>query len=316
VEARTGDTDLELAFGGKVAMLEEAYVLTLADYGIPADGVIGTDVLGSFALSIDFARERVWLDDAIDEPSLQACSHANPDAPIVHMVTQDHFFVEGALEGQPGWFLVDTGASLGLVPEDVFADLEAASARPSLGGFYTAAAIGTFWARLTSLGTMEVAGQGVYGVLTRTAPPGLLPDLPLAAPGRLLGLLPSGYFRHFLVTVDYPASELRLAGYVDDSFVEPRMRLVAGIGLEETEQPPVHVTEVLAGSSAAEEGVLVGDELLSIGGQPIASLPASSRPWALTTSTGAESTTVEVLRGTETLSFTLQLRDLLLPPER
>ncbi|MBE7481604.1 MAG: PDZ domain-containing protein [Polyangiaceae bacterium] len=83
------------------------------------------------------------------------------------------------------------------------------------------------------------------------------------------------------MTVDYPAGKLRLDGYADLPPREPDSFFALGIGFEQVTSPPIHVTQVLPGSSAADEGIAVGDELVKVGGADFASLTPYQRPWAM-----------------------------------
>ncbi len=109
-----------------------------------------------------------------------------------------------------------------------------------------------------------VAGHKVEHIVTRTIDDAMIPTPQLDAP--FLGVLPTGYLRHFLMTVDYPAGKLRLDGYADLPPREPDSFFALGIGFEQVTSPPIHVTQVLPGSSAADEGIAVGDELVKVGG--------------------------------------------------
>ncbi|APR79551.1 Hypothetical protein A7982_04898 [Minicystis rosea] len=275
-------------------------------------GILGTDFLGAFALSVDYARQRLWLDDTIDEASLRACDHVEGDPATVAYTTHDYLMVPGSLEGVSGTFLLDTGASLGLVPDAMFDSLSTAHPRPALDGFYTPAAAGTFWSRLSTLGTMEVGGKKVDHITTRTAPQTFFTGLDVPAGTTMLGFVPSGFLRHFLVTVDYPKETLRLDGYKGDTFVEPAFGYFAGISLERA-LSPIHVTAVLDGSSAEEQGIQIGDEVSAIGGAPVSSIPAANRAWSLA-SPAPSKITVTIVRDGMPMDLQLDTRDLLMGP--
>ena len=129
----------------------------------------------TMVVTIDPMRGRYWLDSARDEAALLACEHVAGDPATVPYLEQDYLFVPGSVETLDGWLLVDSGASLGATPDVHFDALQATAPRPALTGFYTPAAIGTFWARLSTLSSMEVAGRRVDRITTRTLPANLLP---------------------------------------------------------------------------------------------------------------------------------------------
>ncbi len=158
-----------------------------------------------------------------------------------------------------------------------------------------------------------VAGHKVEHIVTRTIDDAMIPTPQLDAP--FLGVLPTGYLRHFLMTVDYPAGKLRLDGYADLPPREPDSFFALGIGFEQVTSPPIHVTQVLPGSSAADEGIAVGDELVKVGGADFASLTPYQRPWAMIDQSEHTAVPVTVLRAGKTISVTLETRKLLTDPK-
>jgi hypothetical protein len=279
-------------------------------------GIVGTDFAGKFAVTLDYPRTRLWLDETRDEAALMACSHVEGKPAIVDAILDYYVYVPGHLESKEGWFLVDSGASYGVVPKPVFDDLVAKKPRPSLPGFFTPANIGTFWADLSMVGTMETGGQTVSGILVRTVDDGLLgsPGEPATADKPLLGVLPHDYLANFVVTVDFPQKKVRLDAAKSATRTGLTRATVAGIGLEDQDTPPIHAATVLAGSSAAEQGIAVGDEIVKIAGTAIAQIPAETRPWKLVSLSGTPSVAVTVSHAGVSRDVTLQMRDLLTPP--
>ncbi|MCC6899704.1 MAG: PDZ domain-containing protein [Polyangiaceae bacterium] len=312
---KVGGGPYTLKLGGKQVDVDSLVSFPVQQYlnSKSVWGVIGANVMRNFAVTLDDQRSRFWLDDQRDEDALLACAHAQGKPVAVSYVEADYLFVPGKAENKPGWFLVDTGASLGAMPKGVFSELQAAHPRPALDGFYTPAAVGTFWAQLTAIGALEVAGQKVEHIVTRTIDDAMIPTPKLDAP--FLGVLPTGYLRHFLMTVDYPAGELRLDGYADLPPREPDSFFAVGIGFEQVTSPPIHVTQVLAGSSAADEGIAVGDELVKVSGQSFADLTPYQRPWSLLDQSEHAPIPVTVLRGGKEISVTLETRKTLTDPK-
>jgi membrane-associated protease RseP (regulator of RpoE activity) len=223
----------------------------------------------------------------------------------------DYVYVRGTMEGMPGWFLVDSGATYGATRKSVFAALTKAHPRPTLTGFYTPAQVGTFWSDVATLGAVEAGGVAVDGILTRTIDDDILAPPKEIGSDTLLGVLPSGYLHHFMVTVDFTKKKLRLDAKKDDTMKEAPELFVTGISLEETTGAPVHVTSVLPGSAAAEAGIAAGDELVSIDGAPIAGIAPFDRSFRLASPTNGHQVTVEVAHGGTTTSHALVTRDLL-----
>jgi hypothetical protein len=304
-----GDTKVSLkglSFGDIQASLGLAGVV----------GIIGADVFGKTALTIDYPRSRLWMQPERDEASLLACTHVEAKPAEVPFVKSYYLFVEGKAEDASGYFLIDTGASFGAMPDSAFDLLNAAHPRNALKGFYTPAAIGTFWARLGSVGSYEVGGKKVSRILVRTMTDGLLGPAPMQFNGKTsFGVLPSGFLHNFMVTVDYPAKKLRLDAGKQSTLMDLNSIWVAGIGLDDTTtDPPVKVAQVLPKSSAEEQGVQVGDRILTINGMNVDVMDPYARPWRLTSPPPAKQIAVTLERNNQTIAVTLETRDLLLPP--
>lgn len=286
---------------------------SLTDYGITGDGFLGADFFGDRVLTFDPKRKLVWLSPTIDEAALAACEHVESVGSTVDFELQNYVMVQGQIEGRSARLLIDTGATFGAIEKNVFAALNAAAPRPTLGGFYTPAGAGTFWASLTTIGSITVGDRTVSRILARTADGEILssntPYDDVAA------FVPLGFFRHFVLSMDYPNHQLRLTPYRGDTMTEPAQRFVVGIGLNESLAPPIVVTSVLPSSSAADEGVMVGDELVSIDGKSIGSLAPASRGWALTSPTAGRKVSVVLQRDGQTLTKSLVTRDLMFGPK-
>jgi hypothetical protein len=278
------------------------------------DGLVGTNVMGRFAVTLDRQRQRFWLDDEPDEASLGACAHVVGDPRTMEFVEDDYLFVQGRAELTSGWFLLDTGASLGAMPESTFEILQSAHERPTVQGFYTQAAVGTFWADLTAVGFHEVSGLRVDHIVTRTMDDDMIPVPEFPDGGIFLGVLPNPFLRHFLITVDYPRDQLRLDPYAGDEMREPATFYALGIGIAENLRPPVRVAEVLSGSSAEEQGVQEDDEIVSIGPYEMADLRPAEWGWMLVSDEAGVQADVVLRRDGELIEVTLETRDLLTDP--
>jgi hypothetical protein len=280
-------------------------------------GIVGADVFGKSVLTIDYPRSRVILQTMRDEASLLACDHVEGQPAEVPFVRNYYLFVEGKAEDTAGYFLVDTGASFGAMPDGTFDMLNAAKPRNALKGFYTPAAIGTFWARLGSVGSYEVGGKKVSRILVRTVTDGLLGPPPLAFSNKtFFGVLPAGFMHNFMVTVDYPAKKLRLDAGKMSTLMDINKVYVTGIGLDDsTTTPPIKVAQVLPKSSAEEKGVQIGDRLVSINGLAVDTMDPYYRPWRLTAPPPATSINIVLERNSQMIPLSLDTRDLLLPPQ-
>lgn len=302
------------AAGTTTTLAHVDYSPAVADLHVPGvKGILGMDFVGARVLNVDYPRLRVWIDAARDEAALAACTHVGAAHETAFQVTGGHLYARGAIEGMSGWFLIDSGASLGGTPKSTFAALQAAHPRPALSGFWTPAAVGQFWAQLAPLATIEVAGSRVEQILTRTMDDDILPRKKFMD-GAWLGLLPADFLQTHLVTIDFPAGKLRLAQQKGGPFVGSQHYFTSGLGLVPGDGP-VMIAEVLDGSAAKEQGVEVGDELLAIGGSDVATLDPYSRPFRLLGPDATSTVKVRVRHGTEERTLDLDTRDLLVAPK-
>jgi hypothetical protein len=280
------------------------------------DGLLGADVMQRFVVTLDVERRRYWLDVARDEAALRACAHTRGEPVELEYLLDEYYFVPGHAEDTPGWFLVDSGASLGALTDATVDTLLAAAPRPFLENFYTPAAIGTFWARLLTVGQLEVGGLVVRDILTRSVPNTLIPTTRFPDGRPFLGVLPSGYLRHFLLTLDHPTGRLRLDRYAGDDGVEPRTRFALGLSLTRTTRFPPRIASVVAGSDAERVGVLPGDELHRIDGVGLETLDPYSWSWALTTTASGVVVGLDLVRDGAPVHVEVRAGDWLSPPTR
>jgi hypothetical protein len=92
------------------------------------------------------------------------------------------------------------------------------------------------------------------------------------------GLLGAPFLRAFYGTVDYPARTLDLARYTSDAHILDEYRRV-GIevrGFVSSTASAYVVQRVYPGTDAARLGVIVGEELVAIDGQPLLTLDIAS----------------------------------------
>jgi hypothetical protein len=284
------------------------------DPRLPVDGVLGMDFIGDHMLTIDYPRLKWWVEAERNDAALLACDHVEGKPEEVPYIRRQYLFVRGGIESLDGWLLVDSGASLGGTLKSTFATLDAKKKRPALTGFYTPAAIGTFWAELTTLGSVRFGSHEVRSVLTRTVDDELLSAPKFPGGGELLGLFPSDTLRLFMVTIDPRAKTIRFDAEKGQDNVGAHKYYATGIALSDSLETHTKVNEVLEGSAAAEAGVVPGDEVVSVDGQKLASMDPYARSWGLVSPTEGMKITVVIRHGTEEKSLELEARDLLVPP--
>jgi hypothetical protein len=180
------------------------------------------------------------------------------------------------IEGTSSPCILDTGASEVTVRQAVF-DMLTADGRAQLAGLPIGTAMGPADAHVTRAKTVTLAGQTVTNPAVMTI--GDTGETLLDALSREIGhpvncLLGGSYLREFLVTIDYPNGTLQLQRYSPPLAIEDEFKRV---GIEIGPGTGGHgyaVAVVYPGTDAAAKMLSVGDEILSIDGQSLASLDA------------------------------------------
>ncbi len=309
-----GAKDLTFTVAGVTKTLKSLYVADLQEaVRIGVAGILGQDVFGD-VLTIDYPRRRLWITSEMADRDLRECKHVRGTPVVVDAKNESYVYVRGTAEGLPGWFLVDSGASLNAMPNGVFDALEAAHPRPALEGFYTPAGIGTFWARLTTVAWLEVGGLKVENIVTRTMDDELVPPPKAIGGERFLGVLPSGWLMHFMMTIDFENEKVRFDAKKEGELRDPNKMYSVGIGLE-PKLESVRVAHVLPKSSAEEAGVKAGDEIVKIGGSATATMDPYARAFRLVSPNDGTKVSITVKREDAEQDFDLVMRDILTPPK-
>ncbi len=175
------------------------------------------------------------------------------------------------IEGADHHFILDTGASEVSVRTSVYDQLTS-DGRAQLGGFQITTVMGGANASVTRAKTLALGGEAVTNVPVMTIPGDDLLDsigaeLDPSGATPLDGLLGGSFLRNFLVTIDYPKGQLHLQRYATETWVDEFQRV--GIALGNTPQTAVHwynAGVVYPGTDAQKQGIVVGDEIVSIDG--------------------------------------------------
>jgi predicted aspartyl protease len=306
--------DVTITVAGVTKTIHQLYASDLREQGrLDVAGVLGQDVFGD-VLTLDYPRQRFWITSDMADRDLRACTHVRATPVVVDAKNQAYVYVRGSAEGMPGWFLVDSGASLNAMPNKIFDELTAAHPRPALQGFYTPAAIGTFWARLTTVAWLEVGGFKVENIVTRTMDDDLVPPPGRIGDEKFLGVLPSGWLTHFMMTIDFKAQKVRFDAKKEGVLRDPTKMYSVGIGLEPTTEI-VRVAHVLPGSSAEEAGIKAGDEIVRIGSTATKTMDPYARAFYLVGREDGIKVNVTITRDGIEKDFALVTRDVLTPPK-
>lgn len=261
------------------------------------DGILGYEFFRRFVVEIDY--ENLLLN--LYEPAGFEYRGRGEGLPLTFVNNHAYVRAKVAMPGREpveGKFVLDTGSNFPLILLDSFVKEHG------------------FAESLTK--TLKVMGRGVGGEVA----------MPVGRTGRLLlgsysleqpvtsfpqtgwfaqegtaGNIGGAILRHFKVTFDYSRS--RLFVEPNGRFTEPFEFDMSGLQFI-TDGPPfktVTVLRVLLDSPAAEAGLRQGDEIVSIGGRPVAELKLATlremlrqpdRRYALQVRRGAETVSVEL----------------------
>lgn len=258
----------------------------------PLDGIIGGDVLGAFAFSLDYAGERVWLaeDDALPagaeagavEDSIEVDADIAGGGVVgipgaTREVGATRFLVEAEIEdlADPVWVLIDTGASSVVLAGSVMDQLGDDEGRPRLDGVTVGTAAGAKTAYFTRVWSLQL-GEGAL----ESVPVLVLPDddifsaLASEVDRPVAAVVGGSYLRWFLATLDYPDERLLLRRYRDPSHIDPDEFI--GVGFEmEPAANQWRVSTVYPGTDAEAEGLEVGEVVYTLDGTEIGGLTAA-----------------------------------------
>lgn len=244
-------------------------------------GIVGGDFFSLRVLTIDYQGSWGWLFDTLSgDPWVDVAVGASYVAPFEVLgggtftipgdgdgtVPATRVTLDATIEGTPVEVLLDTGASVSIIDEAFWSSL-GDPARPLLDGVNVLLAGGQAQASVS-----RVASICVGAACVSSAPVMMIPGTGLfgglaGETGRTISLLLGGTFlRYFLTTVNYPATELRLAPYTSTSHVSPNEWVGPGINVRLGVIGDFIVTDVYGGSPAEAAGIVVGDYIAELDG--------------------------------------------------
>jgi hypothetical protein len=289
-------------------------------------GIFGGDLLQFYELTIDYLGNAVFLwDNLKGSPDLGQDVAAAVEVPIrvqgggkatVGGVSVDlpptRIVVDGTLEGYSRTFLVDSGASLVTLSQDTFSTLSNPD-RPRIGDIPIQTIYGTqngFITRLASLSLGDVTLESVPAVVV--SDPTLFNQIGQEV-GETITLFVGGTFlRTYQTTVRYGAERLDLARYNNPVHINPNEYSSPGFDLAAGCSGGFFVGRVYAGSSADQQGVQTGTQILQIDTQPLAGMTIEEADRLLHSYAPGESVPF-TLMGLISRTVTLTYADLLPP---
>lgn len=288
----------EFSLSGATLRNEQFVVIDMPEV-LRCDGLVGYSFLKHFATTFDYDKNEMRVADA---------KTFKPKAGTVASelkIHSNHPNVKAKIDGIEGWVVLDTGNNSSGTILKWLADKQG---------------LGTKWKALPS----TIVGRGVGGWVM--GQPAITPEFDLAgvkapsgnftidnsgagafADKDILANIGAEYLRRFTFTLDYPNKK----AYFEPSaaYTNPFKVNRSGIRLDSVKGKFV-VLSVIKDSAGDEAGVKTGDQVLSVGGNPVHETHPLlvSEPF-----NGPEGTRVELVleRDGKKMSVTVVLKDML-----
>jgi len=273
----------------------------------PVLGLLGQQVVGDRALTIDFAAHRLTLGSGLD-PLAEGSFH------LPFELVGDGKIVDSARvgDGPPASYILDTGATKSVVFEGELDRIAPGHTNwPTVRGLTAPTVAGDEPMRLVRLPSVRLGDEGptVKGVDAGVVAGPLGNQLSAVTGRAIAGLVGYSFLKRFRIGIDYVRHELRLdpiRGYRDP---RPYEFTTVGIQLARGEGK-AQVTAVASGSPADKAGVVPGDEILQVGSLHAASNDVIALMRAMEGPAGS-TVRVRIRRDNATLVLALKRRVLL-----
>lgn len=296
------DLGLLDASGTPVVVIEQAPVLQVSNAmmdGLGFGGILGGSVMHQFSVQLDYAapmmdgfclgctataRADVDADNVVpftlkgggdSAVTLGTDSHGNPiNSPAIN-IPPTRIVVGVSIDGTAHTCIVDSGATQLSLRSTVYDALVADGRAQLAGGIAIMTIAGPASAAVTrartiAVGSATIVNPPVMSIMTTPADQ-LLGNISTELKTQIDCLLGGSFLRNFLVTIDYPATQLHLQPYLTPPIPDEFRRAGFTVGLE-TMTGPFVVTYVYPGSDAASQGIAVGDEVVAVDGTDLMSV--------------------------------------------
>jgi hypothetical protein len=293
------DLGLLGASGTPVVVVEQAPVLQVSNVMMDAlgfGGILGGSLMHQFSVQLDYSapmmngfclgctaggRSDVLPDNAVpfmlkgggDSPvNLGTDSQGNPINSPPQNIPPTRIVVTVGIDGTPHTCIVDSGATQVSLRSTVYDALVSDGRAQLPGGIAIMTIAGPATAAVTraqtlTVGTATIADPPVMSIMGTdpSNPDPLLKNISDEIHIQIDCLLGGSFLRNFLVTIDYPDTELHLEPYVNPPIPDEFRRAGFTIGLDPTGTHFV-VASVYPNTDAFSQGIMVNDEVVSIDG--------------------------------------------------
>ncbi len=294
------DLGLLDASGKPVVVIEQAPVLQVSTTmmtGLGIGGVLGGDVMRQFSVQLDYSAPMMegfclgcvagganpnvqpgavvpfTLEGGGTSPvTLGTDANNQPINSPTIAIPATRIPVTVAIDGINYPCIVDTGATVVSLRSTVFSTLVSDGRSQMVGGIAIMTVDGVSNASITraktiALGTAIVSAPPVMSIVSSDPkhPDPLLDSISREVRTQIDCLLGGTFLRNFLVTIDYPNSQLHLDPYLTPPIPDEFRRVGISIGLDSTARYFV-VASVYPNTDAANQGIMVGDQVVSIDG--------------------------------------------------
>jgi hypothetical protein len=288
-------------------------------------GIVGGDLLQYYALTIDYLGAALFLWDELPA-SPDIGQEVDPPAAVpVHLkgggrasvvgvvvdLPPTRLVADGALEGVPRTFLLDTGASLVTLPQRVF-DTMTDQDRPRLTNIPVQTVYGLDTGYIVRLRELALGEVTVTNVPAFVVPDATLFDQVGDEVGATITALVGGtYLREFQTTVRYQDRRVELARYRNPVHINRREFVGPGFDLAEGCDGGIFVARVYPGTAAASAGIAVGAAVTAIESQSLEGLTVDEADRLLHSYDPGTVVPISVLDGHTFHTYDLAYSDLL-----
>lgn len=238
-------------------------------------GLLGGPMLHAFVVALDYQNEDLYLFEDIRQAlvTIDALPHHDGMSTYAPVDVDTGMIVASMeIEDRETELIVDTGASVNIVYESLYSDLDAD--RPSLSEVPAFNPLeGSFDMDLVRLCHIDL-GEGEIdaaeaGYLTGVVRDGVLGLDVVPAFSEVKGLLGHPFLRQHLVIFDYHSSEMGFFRYHDLGHIPDNETVIAGFVVRVAPDGLVVVERVFPGTDAETKGILEGDVVLALDGVPV-----------------------------------------------